>query len=165
MILPDSGDRYLSKFYSDDWLREKGLLDSGATARDLLARKTDPRARGGRPDDRGARRARSSSATTGSPPMPGAFGVPRTWAASRRRRSCAGASPTRRSSYRTVQAVLQPPFPEVSANAPVSELLHRLKEERDAPRARPRRPEPPVGVLTRHDLVGFLSEQGGAHAI
>ncbi|EQD50715.1 cystathionine beta-synthase, partial [mine drainage metagenome] len=29
VILPDSGDRYLSKFYSDDWMREKGLLDSG----------------------------------------------------------------------------------------------------------------------------------------
>ena len=27
VILPDSGDRYLSKFYSDDWMREKGLLD------------------------------------------------------------------------------------------------------------------------------------------
>src|SRR5208282_2505436 len=40
VILPDSGDRYLSKFYSDDWMREKGFLDIGATARDLLARKT-----------------------------------------------------------------------------------------------------------------------------
>lgn len=39
VLLPDSGDRYLSKFYSDDWLREKGFLDTGATARELLARK------------------------------------------------------------------------------------------------------------------------------
>jgi cystathionine beta-synthase len=27
VILPDSGSRYLSKFYNDDWLREHGLLE------------------------------------------------------------------------------------------------------------------------------------------
>lgn len=26
-LLPDSGDRYLSKMYSDDWMREQGFLD------------------------------------------------------------------------------------------------------------------------------------------
>ena len=36
VILPDSGDRYLSKFYSDDWLREKGFADADSRAVDLL---------------------------------------------------------------------------------------------------------------------------------
>ncbi len=40
VILPDSGDRYLSKFYSDEWMREKGMVDVAATARDLLERKS-----------------------------------------------------------------------------------------------------------------------------
>jgi cystathionine beta-synthase len=27
VILPDSGSRYMSKIFNDDWMREKGLLD------------------------------------------------------------------------------------------------------------------------------------------
>ena len=27
VILPDSGDRYVSKLYSDQWMRENGFLD------------------------------------------------------------------------------------------------------------------------------------------
>jgi cystathionine beta-synthase len=26
VLLPDTGERYLSKFRSDDWMREKGML-------------------------------------------------------------------------------------------------------------------------------------------
>ena len=43
VILPDSGDRYLSKIYDDDWMRENGFLESawaGATAADVLACKS-----------------------------------------------------------------------------------------------------------------------------
>jgi cystathionine beta-synthase len=39
-ILPDTGERYLSKIYNDEWLRENRLLEPGRTsALDLLARK------------------------------------------------------------------------------------------------------------------------------
>ena len=67
-------------------------------------------------------------------------------------------------SLRTVQSILQPPFPEVLADAPVGEVLHRFKEE---PTLLVRDPGTgaPLGVLTRHDLVAFLSEQGGSHAL
>ncbi|MEP7357266.1 MAG: cystathionine beta-synthase [Anaerolineales bacterium] len=43
VILPDSGDRYLSKIFDDDWMRENGFLESawaGATAADVLATKS-----------------------------------------------------------------------------------------------------------------------------
>ncbi len=42
VLLPDSGSRYLSKAFDDDWMRENGFLDStwaGATAADVLATK------------------------------------------------------------------------------------------------------------------------------
>ena len=40
ILLPDSGDRYLSKFHSDEWMRANGFLDSGALPlRTLLTRK------------------------------------------------------------------------------------------------------------------------------
>jgi cystathionine beta-synthase len=40
VILPDSGSRYLSKVFDDDWMRENGFLESAwtsATAADVLA--------------------------------------------------------------------------------------------------------------------------------
>ncbi|MGQ0603533.1 MAG: pyridoxal-phosphate dependent enzyme, partial [Anaerolineales bacterium] len=42
VILPDSGSRYLSKVFDDDWMRENGFLESAwtsATAADVLATK------------------------------------------------------------------------------------------------------------------------------
>ena len=41
-LFPDSGDRYLSKIFNDDWMRENGLLESksqGGVVRDILASK------------------------------------------------------------------------------------------------------------------------------
>lgn len=38
VLLPDSGNRYLSKVYDDDWMRENGFLEEGmGTVRDLLS--------------------------------------------------------------------------------------------------------------------------------
>ncbi len=44
VLLPDTGARYLSKFYDDKWMRENGYLDyawSEVTLRDLLAVKSE----------------------------------------------------------------------------------------------------------------------------
>ncbi len=42
--LPDTGERYLSKVYNDEWLRENRLLEpERLTAGDLVRRKDDPR--------------------------------------------------------------------------------------------------------------------------
>ena len=38
ILLPDTGERYLSKVFNDDWMREKGFIEkTGMTARDLVA--------------------------------------------------------------------------------------------------------------------------------
>ena len=41
VILPDHGTRYLGKIYNDDWMRERGFLESRdfATAKDIIASK------------------------------------------------------------------------------------------------------------------------------
>ena len=43
ILLPDSGNRYLSKVYDDDWMREAGFLESSSlgTVQDLLEMKTE----------------------------------------------------------------------------------------------------------------------------
>ncbi|MBI3543568.1 MAG: pyridoxal-phosphate dependent enzyme, partial [Deltaproteobacteria bacterium] len=38
VLLPDSGNRYLSKVYDDDWMRENGFLETGlGSVRDLIS--------------------------------------------------------------------------------------------------------------------------------
>ncbi|MBI2606006.1 MAG: cystathionine beta-synthase [Deltaproteobacteria bacterium] len=43
VLLPDSGDRYLSKVYDDNWMRENGFLEGGlGTVADLIAQVKPP---------------------------------------------------------------------------------------------------------------------------
>jgi len=158
VILPDSGDRYLSKLYSDDWMVEKGFLGAGATARSLLAAKSGTPALVSVDRTTVVRDALARLRENGITQMPVLAGS-----------ECPGSVQEdellRRSLEdatvldRTVTAVLAPPFPEVTADASVADLLNRLREERAV---LVREPETGVaiGVLTRHDLVGFLSEGG-----
>jgi cystathionine beta-synthase len=163
VILPDSGDRYLSKFYSDDWMREKGFLDIGSTARDLLSRKSGTPALVSVDPTTVVRDALGLLRHHGISQLPVLAGTQNVGSLQEDeilRRGLADETVLERS----VQAVLQPPFPEVPADTPVADVLHRLKEEkvllvRDVVTGTP------VGLLTRHDIVGFLSEQGGSHAV
>ena len=163
VVLPDSGDRYLSKFYSDDWMREKGFLDIGSTARDLLARKAGTPALVAADPTTVVRDALAQLRHHGISQMPvlaGAQNVGSLQEDEILRRGLADETVLERS----VATVLQPPFPEIGAETPVADVLHRLREEkvllvRDAATGTL------IGLLTRHDLVGFLSEQGGTHAV
>ncbi|MGA8302810.1 MAG: pyridoxal-phosphate dependent enzyme [Thermoplasmata archaeon] len=163
VILPDSGDRYLSKFYSDDWMREKGFLDIGSSARDLLGRKSGTPTLITVDPTTVVRDALSILRHHGISQMPVLSGTQNVGSVQEDeilRRGLADETVLERS----VSAVLQAPFPEVTADTPVADVLHRLKEEkvllvRDAATGTP------IGILTRHDLVSFLSEQGGTHAV
>ncbi|MEK7790084.1 MAG: cystathionine beta-synthase [Deltaproteobacteria bacterium] len=45
VLFPDSGDRYLSKVFNDDWMRENGFLENPmeyGTAQDILRLKAEP---------------------------------------------------------------------------------------------------------------------------
>ena len=163
VILPDSGDRYLSKFYSDDWMREKGFLDIGSTARDLLARKSGTPALITVDPTTVVRDALTILRHHGISQVPVLAGTQNVGSLQEDeilRRSLADETVLERSA----SAVLQPPFPEVTADTPVADVLHRLKEERVL-LVRDAATGTPIGILTRHDLVGFLSEQGGSHAV
>jgi cystathionine beta-synthase len=163
VLLPDSGDRYLSKFYSDDWMREKGFLDIGSSARDLLSRKSGTPALITADPTTVVSDALTILRHHGISQMPVLSGTQNVGSVQEDeilRRSLADETVLERS----VAAVIQAPFPEVTADTPVADVLHRLKEEkvllvRDAATGTP------IGLLTRHDLVSFLSEQGGSHAV
>jgi len=163
VLLPDSGDRYLSKFFSDDWMREKGFLDVGATARDLVARKSSTPALVAAEPTTVVRDALALLRHHGISQMPVLAG-PRNVGTLHEDEVLRRSLTDETALERSVAQLLSPPFPEIPADAPVSEVLHRLKEER-ALLVRDAATGAPVGVLTRHDLVGFLSEQEGAHAV
>ena len=157
VILPDSGDRYLSKFYSDDWMVEKGFLDAGTTAQGLLERK------GSTPaliavDPTTTARAALATCTEHDidrvPVVDGPTNVGTVVVEELLRRSLDDSTVLDRS----VRAALGPPLAEVGAEATLAQLLQVFREER-AVLVRPRGGGAPVGVLTRADLVGFLSEE------
>ena len=163
VLLPDSGDRYLSKFYSDDWMREKGFLDVASTARDLIARKApaiplvaaDPTT-----VVRDALQQLRHHDIGQMPVLAGTENVGSLQEDEVLRRALADETVLER----TVSAVLSPPFPEVSTDAGVGEVILRLKEEK-AVLVRDPVTQTPIGVLTRHDLLGFLSEEEAGRAI
>jgi len=163
VLLPDSGDRYLSKFYSDDWMREKGFLDVGSTARDLLARKgetpplvaADPTTK-----VRDALDLLRRYEIGQLPVLNGSENVGSVQEDELLRRGLADETVLER----TVAAVLTPKFAEISADASVADVLRSLREERSL-LVRDPVTHAPVGVLTRHDLVGYLSEEGTHHAV
>ena len=162
VILPDSGDRYLSKFYSDEWMREEGLLDSTATARELVARKSVPALVSVEPTTS----VRDAVALFGKhgigqvPILDGSKNLGSVHAEEVLRRLMTDDTML----DRTVSALATPPFREVPEDAPVAVVLEILSRER----AILLRESPSggiVGLLTRHDLVGYLSDAGEQHEV
>ncbi|MCI4317664.1 MAG: pyridoxal-phosphate dependent enzyme [Thermoplasmata archaeon] len=163
VLLPDSGDRYLSKFYSDDWMREKGFLDAGATAWDLVAAKDAVPALVSADPTTVVRDVLGTLRRHGISLMPVLAG--RENVGSVQEEDILRAALEDQSILdRTVSAVVGPPFPEVAREAPVGDVLKRLKGERMLV-VRDAATGLPVGVLTRHDLLSYLSFRGGSHAL
>ncbi|MGA3021777.1 MAG: pyridoxal-phosphate dependent enzyme [Thermoplasmata archaeon] len=163
VILPDSGDRYLSKFYADDWMREQGFLDMAATARDLLTRKTGAPALVAVEPTTGVRDALELLRKHGisqAPVLSGTDNVGRIEEDDLLRRGLTDETVLDRS----VRQIPSKPLPEVSGDAPVAELLRQLREERTVV-VRDAATRAVIGVLTRHDLVGYLSDEGDPHAV
>jgi len=163
VILPDSGDRYLSKFYSDDWMRENGLVGAGPTARDVLRAKRDVPALVSVEPTTSVRAALERLRTHHIAEMPvldGAKNVGSFREDEVLRRSFDDGTVL----DRTARSVLSSPFPEAAADTPVSELIRRLRDER-AILVRDRATGAPLGVLTRHDLVGRAVDEGVRDAV
>jgi len=163
VLLPDSGDRYLTKVYSDDWMREQGMLEIAATAGELLARKTGtPALVAVEPTTvvRDALELLRRHGISQAPILSGGRQVGRVEEDDLLRRGLTDETVLDRS----VRMVPSKPLPEVSADATVAELLKTLREEKSLVVRDPTLGTV-IGVLTRHDLVGYLSEEGGSHAV
>jgi cystathionine beta-synthase len=163
ILLPDSGDRYLSKFYSDEWMREKGLLDDAGHAVDLLhAKEGIPALVSVEPTSivEDALELLRRHDVSQVPVLAGTENVGSVTEEEILQKALADETVLER----TVSAVLGPPFPEVHADAALGELLGRLKESR-AVLVREASGNRPIGLLTRRDVFAFLSHPEASHAV
>jgi cystathionine beta-synthase len=163
VLLPDSGDRYLTKFYSEEWLRENRFLDEEARAGDLLVAKEFQPALVSVEPTAILRDALDQFRHHGITQMPVLSGTSNV--GSLLEEELLRATVNDQSVLdRTVQAVLSPPFPEVSRDEAMGEVVRRFKQERALLVREPVTGEP-IGLLTRHDLLAYLSDRGASHAV
>ncbi len=162
VLLPDSGDRYLSKFYSDEWMRENRFLDEGATAGDLVRGKDAAPALGAADPTtlvRDALNLLQRHSISQLPVLAGKENVGSVVEEEMLRAVLLDQTVLER----TVTAVLGPTFPEVRDDEPIGDVLRRLKEIR-AVLVRDSATGQVLGLLTRHDLLTYLFERGAPHA-
>ncbi|HET9982484.1 MAG TPA: pyridoxal-phosphate dependent enzyme [Longimicrobiales bacterium] len=155
-MLPDTGERYLSKLYNDEWMRENRLLEpERLTAGDLVARKED-----------------------GAPPLVGVQADSRVREALElinahnisqlpvfRDGACVGALLEASLMSRVIEDpsvldraaedLMEPPFPVVEAHVEMGSI-GRLLTRRN-PAVLVRRDGELAGIVTRYDMVRYLA--------
>jgi cystathionine beta-synthase len=166
VILPDGGRNYLSKLYNDEWMRANGLLPTPGgvvTLRDIL----DDHHHGKQlPDVVVARTIETVGAAIGRLQE---FGISQMPVAEDREGArlpvlVGSVSETGllqrayrdpRIVERTVGEVMDPPLPEVRETSTLDEVFGLLED--GAPAVLAMRGERPAGVVTKLDLLEYLS--------
>ncbi|MBX3145172.1 MAG: pyridoxal-phosphate dependent enzyme [Gemmatimonadales bacterium] len=154
-ILCDTGERYLSKVFNDEWMQENQLLDvPRLTVAELIARRSK-----GAPE---------LVSLTGAAQVRQALNLMSTWGVSQipvvENDECIGGliEPTLMTRAlsqpslldRPVREVMDPPFPVVDANFPVDRLPPMLTRENPATLVQ--RDGKLVGIVSRYDLLQQL---------
>ncbi len=166
VILPDTGRNYLSKLYSDEWMRANGLLESpGAVVR--LREVIEDRHHGKQiPDVVVARTTESVGAAIGrledygisqmpvSEDAEGA-GIPSLVGSISETALLQRAYRDPRIVERTVGEIMEPPLPLVHETATLDEAFALLAA--GAPAVLAVRGEHPAGIVTKLDLLEYLS--------
>jgi len=155
-ILCDTGERYLSKVYNDEWLKENEMLESEqATVEALMSRKeaAGPAVVQVAPAAtvRQALNLMSTYNVSQLPVLDGADAVGAVSEQSLMARALADAGVL----DRPVGDVMDPPFPVVDGEWPVARLTSLLS--RETPAVLVRRNGGIAGIVTRYDLLHQLS--------
>ena len=158
-ILPDTGERYLSKLYSDEWMRENQLLDADRTT---LASVLSAKPPTGQPvvsvapgtTVRQALRLMSLHDVSQLPIMEGGncVGSVSDWSLSAKSLDDTKILDT------TVSAVMDPPFPMVDAQQPVDAIAKLLSKSNPAVLVRSNGTV--LGIVTRSDMLSYLMARG-----
>ncbi|HEU5465532.1 MAG TPA: pyridoxal-phosphate dependent enzyme [Gemmatimonadales bacterium] len=155
-VLSDTGERYLSKVYNDEWLRENQMLDSErVTVASVLSAKDgkSPEVIQVAPQAtvRQALNLMSTYNVSQLPVLDGADGV---GAVSEQALMAAALNDAAALDW-PVREVMDPPFPVVDGDWPLARLTSLLS--RETPAALVRRNGKISGIVTRYDLLHQLA--------
>ncbi|HEX2022384.1 MAG TPA: pyridoxal-phosphate dependent enzyme [Candidatus Thermoplasmatota archaeon] len=156
VIVPDSGSRYVTKFYSDEWMEEQGYVEAAESVGRLLDAKPHPGEVISVTRADTLRRALDTMAEHGVSQLP----------VMDERGACVGSLEESIATARVmgqpeiindpVSAVMQPPFPTVESTAPVNSAVALLK---DHAAVLVRRDGRVAGILSRYDLLARLAKR------
>lgn len=160
-LLPDSGDRYLSTFYSEEWMRENRFLDEAASAGTLLAAKAFQPALVSLEPATPVREALTTLRERNVAQAP-VLSAGRNVGSVTEEELLRSVLQDSTALERSVGRYLSPPFLEIDAATPLSDILRHLKEDRAL---LVRGPAGFEGILTRQDLLRFFTRNEEDHAI
>ena len=155
LMLPDTGERYLSKLYSDEWMRENQMMDADRTT---LAFILDGKRKGDQPvisvgpgtTVRQALRLMALHDVSQLPVMDGAssIGSVADWSLSAKSLADTKLLDT------TVSQVMDPPFPTVDSGQSVDTVAKLLSKAN--PAVMVRADGKISGIVTRSDMLSYL---------
>jgi cystathionine beta-synthase len=154
-MLPDTGERYLSKLYSDEWMRENQMLDADRTTISLLL---NGKRKGNQPiisvapgtTVRQALRLMSLHDISQLPVMdgPSSVGSVADWSLSAKSLDDTKLLDT------TVSTVMDPPFPTVDGGQSVDAVAKLMSKAN--PAVLVREDGKIAGIVTRSDMLNYL---------
>ena len=154
-MLPDTGERYLSKLYSDEWMRENQMLDADRTTMSFLL---NGKRKGNQPiisvapgtTVRQALRLMSLHDVSQLPVMDGtsSVGSVADWSLS------AKSLDDTKLLEATVSTVMDPPFPTVDGNQSVDAVAKLMSKAN--PAVMVREDGKIAGIVTRSDMLNYL---------
>lgn len=154
-MLPDTGERYLSKLYSDEWMRENQMLDADRTTVSFIL---DKKRKGSQPiisvgpgtTVRQALRLMALHDISQLPVMDGtsSVGSVADWSLSAKSLDDTKLLDT------TVSQVMDPPFPTVDGGQSVDTVAKLMSKA--SPAVIVREDGKIAGIVTRSDVLGYL---------
>jgi cystathionine beta-synthase len=156
VILPDSGSRYVTKFYSDEWMEENGYLEAADSVGRLLDSKPQPDQVLSVTRATTLRRALDVMSHHGVSQLPVVDEKGETIGSLTEEVATARALARPECLNEPVSDVMAGAFPIVESTAPVSSVVALL---RDAPAVLVRRDGKVAGILSRYDLLAHLAKR------
>ena len=154
VILADSGTRYITKFYSDEWMEENGYIEAADSVGRLLERKQGPPELLAVSRAETLRRALDTMGHFGVSQLPVLDENKEPIGSLREEVATARALERPACMNEPVSDIMEKPFPMVEATAPVSAAVTLLK---DNAAVLVRRDGRVAGILSRYDLLSHLT--------
>lgn len=156
VILPDSGSRYIAKFYSDEWMEENGYLEASDSVGRLLDAKPHPAEILSVTRADTVRRALDTMAQHGVSQLPVLDEKGECVGSVEEGIATAHVMGNPNVIAEPVSAIMGSPFPALESTAPVSAAVSRLK---DSSAILVRRAGRVDGILSRYDLLAHLAKR------